>query len=1324
MWSRVRHRRLQALSLVALAALLTTSLCLGPLYQRAMEQALAGSVLANASPVERALTLTSVDRSAAELEATLPATLAGQAGKPVHSAFVPVSVPLPDGRTVATRLYAVDDACARLSMVEGACPKNAGEVMVSTEDVASNGWVLGARVSAHERLSPKFVGDLPAEGQVTITGIYQRPRDLSWLGAPLLDRAGQTLAEVGLVTDDWVVSAATVEGPDPPAKWHPPSETVSWPMSGLDADILSRIGPAVDALRRETLDSGSPVRVDSALPALAQQVATGRQQGRTTVVVLATQLLVLVAVVLWMVLIAATDDRRPELALARLRGRGPRGAAAYLLAELLPLTLGGAAVGVLAAPLVVALVAKVVFPVPVPRELPGAFLLAALGSVVVVLVVVLAAALRAAREPADSLLRAVPARHAARGAGAAEIALIVFSLTAVVALVTGNLKGPLATLAPTLLAVATGLLLGRGLAPVTQWVSRRLMSSGRAVAAAGIVNAVRRPAARRVLVMVVVASALLAFCVDALVTGKHNRQNAAEQQNGAPYSLTIQASALTDVVAAIEEADPDHRHLTPVVTTSRATSGGGSTVAVDAVAFPRVAYLPSGSDPDQWAAIRAPSVDPVRLTGSTLTGSLGSDQLRITGPSADRVDEFQIGLQLLRPDGTIDDTGLSLIPKGDRSVAFSAPVPCAEGCIVTAVTVATPPSGRVSGTVVLRDLALDGAPISLGSSTDWHRVSGPGGSMAPVADLAGNLGIVVNTSGSTPPAMTSGWVPEPVPALVTTDEDAEFTAPGLETTVNMTVAGTMPRVPRLAQGLAGRGPGRAAETARHQRRQRHRHGVVGRRGRARPREDRAPRARRPRGRGDHTRRRTQGARRVARRVEPGALRAGRRRGRAGRDAGDDRGDHDHLASPGSRLGGAADGRAAEVVAAANGAAGEPSGRPRRGRRRRRLRNRGGGARAARSSSVHRSARRGHHRLLHPVGGGARRLPRRTPAAHVHSVLDLALDRTTGAAEPDPRGGLDDHPTKAPGGSAPRGGRMLPRGPRKGMTTELVLAPAATTPHGLAVRTRGLVHVYRGEGRDVAALSGIDLTVHAGEMIALLGPSGAGKSTLLSLLAGLFPPTAGTVLVGSLDLGAATQRELDALHATGVSLMLQGAGRNLLPFLTASQNIAFAQHAARGASTGEDRLPSVPTVLGMVGLKDEGDTPLAHLTPGELQLVTLAVVLSTGPGLLLADEPTSRLDHEARDRVLATLAKVNRELGTTVVVVTHDRDVARWMPRTVTIRDGRIGGEGRSGEEYAVVTADGFLPLPAHSLELLPPGTLVRLELENGEYRLRVEGDQP
>jgi ABC-type sulfate/molybdate transport systems ATPase subunit len=114
-----------------------------------------------------------------------------------------------------------------------------------------------------------------------------------------------------------------------------------------------------------------------------------------------------------------------------------------------------------------------------------------------------------------------------------------------------------------------------------------------------------------------------------------------------------------------------------------------------------------------------------------------------------------------------------------------------------------------------------------------------------------------------------------------------------------------------------------------------------------------------------------------------------------------------------------------------------------------------------------------------------------------------------------------------------------------------------------------------------------------------------------------------------------------------------------------------------------------------------------------------VALAPRPGLLLVDEPTSQLDHAARDRVLDQLAAVSRSHGTTVVLVTHDPHVAAVLPRTVTIRDGRVGGEGRSGEEYAVVTADGFLPLPAHVRDDLPPGTLVRFHREesDGHYQI-------
>ncbi|MBI2243346.1 MAG: ATP-binding cassette domain-containing protein [Nocardioides sp.] len=274
--------------------------------------------------------------------------------------------------------------------------------------------------------------------------------------------------------------------------------------------------------------------------------------------------------------------------------------------------------------------------------------------------------------------------------------------------------------------------------------------------------------------------------------------------------------------------------------------------------------------------------------------------------------------------------------------------------------------------------------------------------------------------------------------------------------------------------------------------------------------------------------------------------------------------------------------------------------------------------------------------------------------------------------------------------------------------------------GLRVSTRRLVHIYRSEGHEVAALSGVDLDVEPGELVGLLGPSGAGKSTLLSLLAGVFRPSAGKVHVGDLELSTAGARDLDRMRAQDVSLMLQGAGRNLLPYYPALENVRFAQRAARRA--GKD-LPDPGDVLARLGLVAAAQRPLAELTPGHLQLAALAVAMASRPGLLLADEPTSQLDHAARDQVLAAIAETSRELGTTVVIVTHDPDVAARLPRTITIRDGRVGGEGRSGEEYAVVTPDGFLPLPVHVRDQLAPGTLVRFHPTDGSGYLLVPEEE-
>jgi ABC-type lipoprotein export system ATPase subunit len=196
--------------------------------------------------------------------------------------------------------------------------------------------------------------------------------------------------------------------------------------------------------------------------------------------------------------------------------------------------------------------------------------------------------------------------------------------------------------------------------------------------------------------------------------------------------------------------------------------------------------------------------------------------------------------------------------------------------------------------------------------------------------------------------------------------------------------------------------------------------------------------------------------------------------------------------------------------------------------------------------------------------------------------------------------------------------------------------------------------------------------------------------------------------------------LDRLRATEVGLVLQGASRNLLPHATPADNVRFAQRLARRAGRS---LADPTEVLTELGIADHAREPLTDLTPGGLQLAAVAAAVSTRPGLLLCDEPTSQLDHAARDRVLDALTHVSTAYGTTVVLVTHDPEVARVLPRTVTIRDGRIGGEGRSGDEYAVVTADGFLPLLGHVRDRLPPGTLVRFDEVGDHVELRAQTDE-
>ena len=225
--------------------------------------------------------------------------------------------------------------------------------------------------------------------------------------------------------------------------------------------------------------------------------------------------------------------------------------------------------------------------------------------------------------------------------------------------------------------------------------------------------------------------------------------------------------------------------------------------------------------------------------------------------------------------------------------------------------------------------------------------------------------------------------------------------------------------------------------------------------------------------------------------------------------------------------------------------------------------------------------------------------------------------------------------------------------------------------GVAVTVEAVEMVYPVDDQQVVALDGVDLHVEAGQTVALLGPSGSGKSTLLTLLAGLHRPTAGRILVGTHDLGAMSERELLALRAGHIGVVMQGPTRNLLAYADADAHIGFAQ---RAVPRGRRHLLSRPSqLLDALGLGHVRSSRLAALSGGEQQRLSLAVGLAAAPRLLLADEPTSQLDTASRLGVLAVL-EAAAEQGTTIVVVTHDEDVAARLQRTVVLHDGRVQGQ--------------------------------------------------
>ena len=296
-----------------------------------------------------------------------------------------------------------------------------------------------------------------------------------------------------------------------------------------------------------------------------------------------------------------------------------------------------------------------------------------------------------------------------------------------------------------------------------------------------------------------------------------------------------------------------------------------------------------------------------------------------------------------------------------------------------------------------------------------------------------------------------------------------------------------------------------------------------------------------------------------------------------------------------------------------------------------------------------------------------------------------------------------------------------------------------------IQCENLIKIYRindkGESSDasleVQALQGLDLTVTEGEMIGVVGASGSGKSTLLNILGGLDRPDGGRVLVGKQDLGKLSQRGLDQYRRKMVGFVWQYGARNLIPYLTAVENIQLPMTLS--GKVGKKPLQRSIELLEQVGLTDRLNHRLEELSGGEQQRIAVAIALSNQPRLLLADEPTGELDTATAKTIYDMFRDLNKKLGLTIVIVSHDPGIAQHVDRVVAVRDGKLATEsvrlrpaidGKPGEhlhtfeELAILDSAGRLSIPRDYLDRFNIGRRVRMEIVDDGILIRPPSSNP
>lgn len=243
----------------------------------------------------------------------------------------------------------------------------------------------------------------------------------------------------------------------------------------------------------------------------------------------------------------------------------------------------------------------------------------------------------------------------------------------------------------------------------------------------------------------------------------------------------------------------------------------------------------------------------------------------------------------------------------------------------------------------------------------------------------------------------------------------------------------------------------------------------------------------------------------------------------------------------------------------------------------------------------------------------------------------------------------------------------------------------------------LVKIYKTDEVEVMALQGLELNIKHGELMAVIGKSGSGKSTLLNMIGGLERPTAGKLYVDGKDLFAMTDKELVEYRKHTVGFVWQKNSRNLLPYMTAIENVQVPMYFDKGSKV--NKYERAKELLTKVGLADKLDSYPSQMSGGEQQRVAIAIALANNPKILLADEPTGAVDTKTSNMIQDLFRKLNEELGITIIIVTHDISLANKVGRVVMISDGKISTEKIMKESYKdrmdELSTDGFSSDDSH-----------------------------